>query len=265
MLPLSHTTVSVRLGGLPGDPLHPIALDPSLYKPKPYSSLSLFWNPKRKGLLKISTTMASNIRTNNFLRHVESMRLMPSGAGHIPHLNAIILGDSLATEEDDFVLPSDDFASQAIVQSPEQVLTYQHMKRNNVFFFFFWELSLCTTFCKKKCFFFLMCVFMICDHQYLKMYKRSIEDPAGFWSEIAEEFYWKQKWGDKVCDENFDIRKGNIKIEVTDLFPLSILDLVFAFAFVFVFPSDSVCSETESVFSCCIASVVQGWDHQHLL
>lgn len=64
------------------------------------------------------------------------------------------------------------------------------------------------------------------------MYKRSIEDPAGFWSEIAEEFYWKQKWGRKVCDENFDVRKGNIKIEVIDLFPLSSLDLVFAFAFV---------------------------------
>ncbi|KAI4348418.1 hypothetical protein L6164_009144 [Bauhinia variegata] len=49
--------------------------------------------------------------------------------------------------------------------------------------------------------------------QYLEMYKRSIEDPAGFWSDIASEFYWKQKWSDKVCDENFDVRKGRIKIE----------------------------------------------------
>lgn len=46
------------------------------------------------------------------------------------------------------------------------------------------------------------------------MYKRSIEDPAGFWSEIASQFYWKKKWGDKVRNENFDVRKGNIKIEV---------------------------------------------------
>jgi acetyl-CoA synthetase len=46
------------------------------------------------------------------------------------------------------------------------------------------------------------------------MYKRSIEDPAGFWSEIASEFYWKQKWGDQVCHENFDVRKGNVNIEV---------------------------------------------------
>jgi len=65
--------------------------------------------------------MASNIRTNNYLRHVESMKLMPSGAGHISHLNAVVLGDSLATEEDDFVLPSEEFASQANIQSPEQV------------------------------------------------------------------------------------------------------------------------------------------------
>ena len=78
-----------------------------------------------------------------------------------------------------------------------------------------------------------MCLCMIVIYQYLKMYKRSIEDPAGFWSEIASEFYWKQRWGDKVCDENFDVRKGNIKIEVIDLFSLSHLDLAFLFLFSF--------------------------------
>ncbi|KAL9686790.1 hypothetical protein QQ045_031183 [Rhodiola kirilowii] len=41
----------------------------------------------------------------------------------------------------------------------------------------------------------------------------SIEDPAGFWSDIASEFYWKQKWGEVVCSENFDVRKGTISIE----------------------------------------------------
>ncbi|KAF7802030.1 Acetyl-coenzyme A synthetase, chloroplastic/glyoxysomal [Senna tora] len=111
---------------------------------------------------------SSNLRTNNFLRHVESMKEIPSGAGHISGLNAVVLGEALATEENDLVFPNKEFASQAHVQSPEQ---------------------------------------------YLEMYKRSIEDPAGFWSEIASEFYWKQKWGGKVCDENFDVRKGNIKIE----------------------------------------------------
>uniref|UniRef100_K3Y5J6 Acetate--CoA ligase n=1 Tax=Setaria italica TaxID=4555 RepID=K3Y5J6_SETIT len=50
--------------------------------------------------------------------------------------------------------------------------------------------------------------------QYREMYQRSIDDPAGFWSEIAEEFYWKQKWNpDAVCSENLDVTKGPIKIE----------------------------------------------------
>lgn len=47
------------------------------------------------------------------------------------------------------------------------------------------------------------------------MYKRSIEDPAGFWSEIASEFFWKEKWGKEVCTENLDIRNGDVKIEVS--------------------------------------------------
>lgn len=52
--------------------------------------------------------------------------------------------------------------------------------------------------------------------QYREMYKRSIDDPAGFWSDIAEEFYWKQKWNpDEVCAENLDVSKGPIKIEVS--------------------------------------------------
>ncbi|KAF2301731.1 hypothetical protein GH714_028825 [Hevea brasiliensis] len=46
------------------------------------------------------------------------------------------------------------------------------------------------------------------------MYKRSVEDPAGFWSDIASQFCWKQKWGQSVFSENFDVRVGNIKIEV---------------------------------------------------
>jgi len=124
MIPLSHNPVSVHLGGTPCDSLHPITFHPILNKPR--SSASLFWNCKRRRKRKSSITMASNLRTNNFLRHVESMKLLPSGAGHISHLNAVILGESLATEEDDFVLPSEDFASQANVQSPEQVSEYLH-------------------------------------------------------------------------------------------------------------------------------------------
>ncbi len=48
--------------------------------------------------------------------------------------------------------------------------------------------------------------------EYKAMYKRSIDDPEGFWSEIAENFFWYKKW-DKVRDFNYDIRKGPVKIE----------------------------------------------------
>lgn len=68
--------------------------------------------------------MSTNHRTNNYLRHLESMKILPSGAGRIPRLNAVILGESLATEENDFVVPSQDFANQANVKSPEQVFSF---------------------------------------------------------------------------------------------------------------------------------------------
>ncbi|KAM0954624.1 hypothetical protein EV1_022908 [Malus domestica] len=108
------------------------------------------------------------ITTSDHLRHVESMATMPSGAGNISHPNAVILGESLASEENDLVFPSDHFSRQAHVSSPQQ---------------------------------------------YLEMYKRSIEDPAGFWSDIAATFFWKQKWGQPVYSENLDVRKGDIRIE----------------------------------------------------
>ncbi|XP_010249386.1 PREDICTED: acetyl-coenzyme A synthetase, chloroplastic/glyoxysomal-like isoform X2 [Nelumbo nucifera] len=111
---------------------------------------------------------AKKLKTSNYLRHVESLAVLPSGAGKISHLNAVILGEALASEENDLVFPSEEFSRQALVPSP--------MK-------------------------------------YMEMYRRSIEDPAGFWSEIASEFYWKQKWGTTVYSENLDVRKGPIKIE----------------------------------------------------
>ena len=39
--------------------------------------------------------------------------------------------------------------------------------------------------------------------QYVVMYQRSIQDPEGFWSEIAETFVWQKKW-DQVCDYRFE-------------------------------------------------------------
>ena len=38
--------------------------------------------------------------------------------------------------------------------------------------------------------------------QYHHDYKKSVEDPDGFWSAIAENFQWKKKW-DKVLEWNF--------------------------------------------------------------
>jgi len=38
--------------------------------------------------------------------------------------------------------------------------------------------------------------------QYTQDYKRSVEDPEGFWADIADNFTWKKKW-DKVLEWNF--------------------------------------------------------------
>ena len=38
--------------------------------------------------------------------------------------------------------------------------------------------------------------------EYKKVYQRSMDDPEGFWSEIAENFTWRKKW-DKVLEWNF--------------------------------------------------------------
>ena len=48
--------------------------------------------------------------------------------------------------------------------------------------------------------------------QYTEMYERSINDPEGFWAEVAEDFHWFKKW-DKVRDYNFDRREGKVFIE----------------------------------------------------
>ena len=45
--------------------------------------------------------------------------------------------------------------------------------------------------------------------QYQEMYDRSIQDPEGFWSEIAEQFEWKEKWS-KVLEYTFE---GNVDVK----------------------------------------------------
>ncbi len=48
--------------------------------------------------------------------------------------------------------------------------------------------------------------------EYQSLYARSIDDPDQFWGEIADTFTWMKKW-DQVCDYNYDVRKGPIRIE----------------------------------------------------
>eukprot|EP00894_Picocystis_sp_ML_P002821 jgi/Pico_ML_1/53338/g3902.t2 len=48
--------------------------------------------------------------------------------------------------------------------------------------------------------------------QYDEMYRRSIEDPAGFWADIAEDFYWHKKWDNVGPEYNFDMDKGDVHI-----------------------------------------------------
>lgn len=44
--------------------------------------------------------------------------------------------------------------------------------------------------------------------QYHQVYKQSVEDPEGFWADIAAQFTWKKPW-DKVLDWNFKEPKVN--------------------------------------------------------
>ncbi|ADK86540.1 acetate/CoA ligase [Desulfarculus baarsii DSM 2075] len=48
--------------------------------------------------------------------------------------------------------------------------------------------------------------------QYRQMYRRSIEDPEGFWAEAAEGFFWSQKWSD-VRRFNFKRSQGPIDVQ----------------------------------------------------
>jgi acetyl-CoA synthetase len=45
--------------------------------------------------------------------------------------------------------------------------------------------------------------------EYRSMYKRSVEDPAGFWGDIASTFHWEKKW-DTVVDSNFASSDGKV-------------------------------------------------------
>ena len=46
---------------------------------------------------------------------------------------------------------------------------------------------------------------------YRELYQRSVDDPEGFWSEIAEEFHWFQKW-DSIRSYNYNLDDGPIDV-----------------------------------------------------
>ena len=204
----------VNPGGCHGPSLFPTNSS-STPGPRAFFSFDCFRRTRRGGggrgrgsRVTMATSPASSspqrkiLKTSNHLRHVDSMSVKPSGAGKVSQLNAVILGEALASEAHDLVFPSRDFSSQALVSSPEKVF------QNPNFFFFF------NFFFTMFLFYLILIFFGGDDHQYEEMYKRSVEDPAGFWSDIASDFYWKEKWSQPVCSENLDVRNGNIKIEV---------------------------------------------------
>ncbi|KAJ7561947.1 hypothetical protein O6H91_03G048800 [Diphasiastrum complanatum] len=55
-----------------------------------------------------------------------------------------------------------------------------------------------------------------CREQYDKIYRRSVEDPNGFWGGEASKYFWETKWkssNGNVHSGNFDLRKGPISVE----------------------------------------------------
>ena len=40
------------------------------------------------------------------------------------------------------------------------------------------------------------------EEQYRAAYKKSVDDPEGFWTGVASHFYWRKKW-DKVLEWDF--------------------------------------------------------------
>ncbi|MFO7962554.1 MAG: acetate--CoA ligase [Desulfobacterales bacterium] len=47
---------------------------------------------------------------------------------------------------------------------------------------------------------------------YEELYRKSMEDPDGFWGDMAETFFWEEKWT-SVRDYNFHLSKGPVYIQ----------------------------------------------------
>ncbi|KAM3838915.1 acetyl-coenzyme A synthetase, cytoplasmic isoform 3-T3 [Vipera latastei] len=49
--------------------------------------------------------------------------------------------------------------------------------------------------------------------KYSELYRRSVEEPQEFWSDVAKEFYWSNQHTGPFLQYNFDVTKGKIFIE----------------------------------------------------
>lgn len=50
--------------------------------------------------------------------------------------------------------------------------------------------------------------------KYKEMHQKSVEDPEGFWTEIANKFHWQTPFqSGKFLSYNFDISKGDIFVK----------------------------------------------------
>lgn len=49
--------------------------------------------------------------------------------------------------------------------------------------------------------------------EYQQMYQKSIKDPKGFWSSVAQQFYWKNWPQEETFDYNFNVKKGQISVK----------------------------------------------------
>ncbi|MGH0144551.1 UNVERIFIED_CONTAM: hypothetical protein FKN15_040573 [Acipenser sinensis] len=50
-------------------------------------------------------------------------------------------------------------------------------------------------------------------NSYLRLYKKSIEEPEEFWKEVAEDFFWKSPPKGEFLKYNFDVTKGNVNVK----------------------------------------------------
>lgn len=48
--------------------------------------------------------------------------------------------------------------------------------------------------------------------QYRALYERSINDPEGFWAQIASQFHWNKPWNGPFLEHNFNMNDGPISI-----------------------------------------------------